>query len=227
MPATRSELVERIRIRADMVRSKFVSDSDIEGFITKEYKALYDLIVGTGQDHFLGDPVIKTIAAGASTFDVPDDFYKLVGLDRDVGGGRYRPLQPFNFAERDRLGNDNSAAEGNYRLWYYPRLSPLDGDGDELSAIVDPWDEFIVCGGAITCLGIEESDPSLVIDEKADITRRIQALAPTRDVGMTDRVTDVTSTAFNDRFTRLEERIRYRVLGAKIYVYVFNVDGRY
>lgn len=218
--ATRAELRTRARQRANMEKSKFVTDDEVNGYITDEYRTLYDAIVATGVDYFLGDPTTLTITSG-NTVDLPDDFYKLLGFDRDAGGGEWIELEPFMFAERNAKSPNDAAVLGSYRLWYYPLLSPLAVDADQILAALEPWEEFIVLGAAAKCLAKEESDPSGLLQEKGAIGQRINLLAQNRDMGTPDRIQDVHAIGYGDHYTREFDALRYRILGSKLYVYSF------
>ncbi len=219
--ATQAQLRTRVRQRANMERSKFVTDDEINGYITDEYRALYDGVVSTGVDYFMAAPATLVIASG-NTVALPNDFYKLIGLDRDVGGGQFVELDPFMFSERNAWSPSSSAAIGTYRLWYYPLLTVLAGDSSAILATLEPWEEFIVLGAAAKCLAKEESDPSGLLQERSAIAQRIGVLAQNRDMGMPDRIQDVNQPHFGDRYTREVSTCRYRMIGSLIYIYPFS-----
>lgn len=215
--ATKAELRARTRREADMVRSRFLSDADVDQFVLDAYKKLYNLVVGTGIDYFMSGPTALTQTA--DRLALPDDFYKLAALDRDQGGGDWVQLETFQFAERNRAGvTSSSDVAGSYRLWYYPMLEPLEDDGDQIVASLEAWEEFIVQDAAARCLGAEESDPSQQLAARNGLAQQIAALAPSRDLALTDRITDIYALAYDS--------IKYRLVGDEIMLLKFR-ERRY
>ena len=200
---------------ADMEKSKLVSDTLWLNFINKGYKRLYDLLVSKFEDYYVGDPTAFTVVSGASSYSLPADFYKLRGVDRDIGGGEYVEIFPFNFVDRNRkrlatrfrsietrvryriVGNKliftpADLAPGSYQLWYVPRATDLTQDSDTVDG-VNGWEEYIELDAAIKALIKEESDPSALMAERAKIEERIETMAANRDVGQSHVIADVSN----------------------------------
>jgi len=135
---TLSSLRDQVRQRADMQNSLFVTNSELDGYINNSYLELYDIIVSRFEDYY-SEQELFTISTGNSQ-PIPEDFYKLRGLDYDLNGtwvevrNKYR--QPDNILwqaqyrrYRVMAGNiliipeDN--ATGNYRLWYIPKAQRM------------------------------------------------------------------------------------------------------
>jgi hypothetical protein len=208
--------------RADMENSTFVAPSELLRYINSAYLELYDLLVSKGQEYYVKDPPTEfTVATGAYTYTLPTDFYKLLGVDRQLSADEWIEVRPFNFNERNAnrrtrarlssgpygalrrrvIGNKlfvtpNDLAPGTYRLWYVPRATELSSESDTVDG-VNGWEEYIVLGAAIRCLAKEESDVSVLTAEQARLTRRIEEMAAQRDVGDTERVTDVTLSGYD------------------------------
>lgn len=221
MAATLAQLRTRILRKADMENSSFIGGEtgggdELKDYINESYRELYDLLVSKNQDFFVKEPAgTLTIASGDSSVSLPADFYKLMGLDRDLGGGDYVEVRPFNFAERNvtvrggarrggryarltrRIIGDKmhvrpeADAPGTYRIWYVPKVTVLSAEADTLAATVTDWEEYVVVDCAIKCLLKEESDISALTKAKNDIIARIEVMAAQRDVGDVDRVADV------------------------------------
>ncbi len=220
--ATLAQLRTRVLRKADMEHSSFIggqSDGGEEllGYINDAYLEIYDLLVSKNQEHFIVEPPYEfSVASGASSADLPEDFYKLVGLDRLVSGDDWFEVRPFNFNERNEtrrtiggsarggLGQlrrrligrkvyftPPSSAPGSYRSWYVPLMTKLEAETDTVDAQLEPWEDFIVVSAAIVCLLKEESDVTALTMRKAELVSRIEAMAAQRDVGSTDRVVDV------------------------------------
>lgn len=209
---TLSQLMTRVRERADMVNSKFISDDELKRYISASYAELYDLVVGAYEDHYLSDPVSFTISSGANTYDLDANFYKLVGVDYSLNG-EWVEIRPFNFNERNRksynVRYDNyhpsiryrltgsklrfvptDEAAGTYRYWYIPLASTLTADADTIDGF-NGWEEYVVIDAAIKCLTKEESDVTVLMVEKNAMKERILSASHNRDSGDTQRVTDV------------------------------------
>lgn len=211
MSTTLESLREQVRQRADMVNSEFVSDSELNQYISDSYAELYDLLVLKFEDYYLTESTF-TVASGAESYTLPTDFYKLRGVDKDLGSGDYVELRPFNFIDRNKdpvyeayngvcsvryriLGSTlrftpADQAPGDYRLWYVPRFTALTTDASTVDG-VNGWEVYIVTDAAIKCLQKEESDVSVLMALKADLRARIEAAGAERDAGYPDRIVDV------------------------------------
>ncbi len=163
-----------VRQRADMVSSTFCTDAEINSYIRASQQELYDLLVTAyGENYYAAmDSTIVTDGT-SSAYDLPADFYKLLGADLLVSGTDYVSLEPFNFNERNRYslatstGNTAWASSLRYRvhantlmltplpsagqtirLWYVPRLSAT-GDGD----VTFTFNDTIQVGDSVTLNG--------------------------------------------------------------------------
>lgn len=221
MPTTLSQLREQARQRADMENSEFIADSELDLYINDSYKELYDILVSKFADYFVTGPESFSLASGVSTYTLPADFYKLLGVDRSTGGADYYTIRPFNFEERNNRRNadryrgiypnvkyrivantlrftpDDQAA-GDYRLWYIPNVTTLTATTDEVEAQCDRWIIYVVTDAAIKMLQKEESDVQVLMMQKQALLKRIEEMAQNRDAGETERVTDVSRAGFDD-----------------------------
>lgn len=209
-----SSLRTQARNRADMLGSNFVSDSEFNQYISDSYAELYDLLVSKFEDYYVAGPLTFTVASGASSYTLPADFYKLKGVDRSSNGSSdWYSLRAFNFAQRNsrrstnlhrsnypdlsykifgntlRFTPDDDAA-GTYRLWYIPRYTALTLDTDTVDG-VNGWEIYIVTDAAIKALQKEESDVSVLMQQKMMLIKRIEDMAANRDVGEPETVTDI------------------------------------
>jgi len=207
--------------RADMVNSAFVSDVEWNSYINQSYYELYDLLVQKyGNDYFVADPYTITTDGVLDSYALPTDFYKLLGVDLQLGTSQdsWVTLKPFNFAERNRYAVPNlqsfygltnmryrlrgmnklwltpfPAGGQNLRLWYVPRLTELVDDTSEADG-VSGWTEYMICDAAMKALQKEESDVSVLMAEKMALIARIESAAENRDPGSPMTVAD-TQTA--------------------------------
>ena len=220
---TLAELRTAIRQRADMVNSQFVTDLELNSYINQSYFELYDILVQKfGNDYFVADPH-DFVTDNNDFYDLPDDFFKLLGVDRAINAsaGQYVEIQPFTFASRNRSALSNTGdiyktsgiryrLKGNQlwltprpttgtqiRLWYSPKMQTLDADGDTVDGI-SGWTEYIIIDGAIKCGQKEETDVSVLMAQKMAMLARIEASAENRDAGSPSTVTDVMSDYYSD-----------------------------
>ena len=205
----------RARQRADMENSGFVKDSELNTFINSSIRELYDLLISKfGDDYYLTDSTIS-LTVSTDTYDLPTDFYKLVGADLLISPtDEPITLQPFMFAERNRYRFRNGTyfygdSEYKYRimgnsikfipqpnnnyqakLWYIPAFTELEVDSDEFDGI-NGYEEWVIIDAAIKMLVKEESDTQQLERAKAQQTQRIENAAANRDVGMPQTISDV------------------------------------
>jgi len=186
MSVTLSTIRTRAKQRADMEKSKFVTDAEWNAFINAAYKELYDLLVLKFEDYFITENYSNTIASGSDSFALPSNFYKVVGIDVLRSGtagttsASWEKLERFNFNERNRdsdeavrnrlrfpivryrlLGSNvkiapASRAEGTYRLWYVPKATELSADGDTLDE-VNGYEEYVILDSAMKAATKEEN----------------------------------------------------------------------
>jgi hypothetical protein len=218
--ATLASLRTTIRQRCDQENSSFVSDTELNGYINASYAELYDILVSRFEDYYTTTST-ETVTAGNSSFSVPADFYKLRGVDRQIGSSSdFYALLKFNFSERNwrnrrlnrslfgqsninyRLVGNNvelvpeDHAPGTYKLWYIPAFTTLTSDTDTVDG-VNGWEEYIVVDACIKCLEKEESDVSTFIRQKALLEARIEEMASNRDLDQPERVTDIQQGQFD------------------------------
>lgn len=100
---TLTELLAIIRRRADMENSQFVSDAEITDYINASTAELDDLLTQNFQDYRLTSRIIS-LSGTQSFYNLPEDFFKLRGVDCDVNDNFSQPytLSPFEFAERNQ-----------------------------------------------------------------------------------------------------------------------------
>ncbi len=214
--STLAELREKVRERSDQQSSQFVTDTEMNGYINNSYAELYDILVSRFEDYYIKDPVSFSIPSASNSYSIPSDLYKIRGIDLNLDG-QWSTIYPFNFVERNRITSRTRSiigrvgvnyrlmgqkilfypedkAEGDYRLWYIPRYSPLSSDASILSDVMD-FEEYIILDAAIKCMVKEESDPSALMMMKQAIKQRIEAMASNRDSGMGERIGDVNNAS--------------------------------
>lgn len=207
MPATFLQLRTRAKQRANMENSNFVTAAELQDYVNESYRDLWQQVEAAAGEHFVTS-VDFTLAGGVggNTYALPADFSRARALDYSTGGGAdsWRRVARFNFAARNStfakqyriMGgllrvHPESDAGGTYRLWYLQAPTALAADGDTISAMVFPWEEFIVVDAAIKMLVKEESDSSALAGARRLITDRIANMAADRDQGEAEKIADV------------------------------------
>ena len=212
---TLSQLKTRCRERANMESNTgFVPDSELINYINESGKELYDILVQKFTDDYFVSEYDFTTVASQADYSLPSDFYKLLGVDAKLIGDNYYPIRKFVFRDRNKYDNAGTqtiagVSELRYRiigsnvtlspaptggmsmkLWYVPKFTELSDDADVL--VTDStWDELIAIDVAIKMLTKEESDISVLYQQKRDILNRIEEAAANRDAGEPDTITDV------------------------------------
>lgn len=215
--ATLAELRTRVRQRADMVDSDFVTDAELNTYIQQSYRKLYNLVVTTFSDWYVDDPVEFSITSG-NTFTLPATFYKLIAVDFKLNG-KWIEVPRFNINERNRqtagrfrifhptikyrLMNNKlrfiptDDATGDYRYWAVSKPSVPTDDADTIEG-ENGWDEFVVLDSAIKCLNKEETDATMLIMEQQQIKEDILINANSYDEGGSERVEDIHAGSYDD-----------------------------
>tara|TARA_R100000458_G_C8268057_1_gene242917 strand:- start:575 stop:1453 length:879 start_codon:yes stop_codon:yes gene_type:complete len=126
-----SELRLLARQRADMENSQFISDDEWRRMLNRGYAELYDLIVtsANSEDYFLNSSTISLVS-GTESYDLPEDFYKMRGVDIN-SGGTSTPLRRYNFSQRNVGSLYAIASDMRYHLqgskiYFNPKPSTSD-----------------------------------------------------------------------------------------------------
>ncbi len=219
MAITLAEIKQQVRDRTDQNNSEFIEDAELGRYINQSYKELYDLLVATFEDYYMKSPLEFTVADNENTYDLPEDFYKLRGLDAALSGGpqsEWQTVYPFNFGERNRNDRNinrtiygiitvsyrvigdrleilpSNRASGDYRLWYTPRATDLVADTDVMDG-VNGWEEYVIVDACIKVMQKEESDARMFMVQKEQLKTRIESMAMDRDSGSSEKITDVNT----------------------------------
>lgn len=204
---TLAQIKSRARQKADMENSNFIQDPELLNYINEAYFTWYDLVVEAFEDYYLSaDPLEFNLAAGVSQFTLPDDFYKLAGVDRaiSINSNRFYPLRKTKWRGRNqtedrfsyyglqptvtyRIFKDTiqftprDAALGDYKLFYIPLATALVDDGDEIDTY-NGFENLLIIDVAIKMLAKEESDPSLLLLERQRLEEKMKEMLIDRDI---------------------------------------------
>lgn len=206
---TLTTLLARVRTLADMVGSDFVADSELTTWLNAGIAELHDLLVSKfGEDYFAEELAFSTVS-GTEDVALPAGFLKVLGVDvLPTSGSRYSTLQRWSFADRNRF-SEAGGTPTHYRLvadavrlrpvpdavypgklHYVPAATALVVPTDAYEGR-NGWEEYVVVDAAIRCLQKEESDVSVLMAQKAQLTARIELAASTRDVNGPAQMVDV------------------------------------
>lgn len=208
-------LRDRVRQRADMPYSKFVSDSELNSYINASAQELYDLLVAANEQYYSTSENFS-LTAGVNTHALPATFYKLLGVDQSISGAFF-PLKPYGNAERgyyqtpamwrsvaevvyQLVGNSleflpAESAVGDYRVRFVPFMTVMAADGDTFNGY-NGYEEYIVIDASIKCKDKEESDTKVLERAKAAMKERIAAMTVVRDQGQSATVQDVRANSY-------------------------------
>lgn len=205
------------RERADMVNSKFISDDELARYINASVKDLYDKLINAGEFYFFSSADIS-IVANTSAYNLPSDFYKILGVDLLVDtNGNAVTLKPFQFEQRNSFlftptwnvvglsymrymiqGNQLKfvpmpSGSATVRIYYAPVFADLVSDATTFDG-VNGWEEYVILDSAIKMLTKEESDPSVLMAERQKMIQRLDEMKLMRDLGAPSKIGDVSKT---------------------------------
>ena len=214
MSTTLQNLRDQARQLADMESNEFVKDSELNTYINFAIAELHDVLIESyGSDYFLESSTFST-QNGTQDYALPTNFYKLRGLDLKINNSDWVNVRPFNFNERNRVedfGNLSLAGLTNIRyrvmgsnlkltptpdsnvtcrIWYIPTAVKLVNDSDTLNDI-NQYSDFVVVTAAMKMKAKEESDVSLLANERERIRQRIQVSSQNRDAAQPESITDI------------------------------------
>jgi hypothetical protein len=179
---------------SDNVGGSFISDAEWDGYIQRSYQELYGLVVQKfGNDYFTQTPAAGytfTTDGINNLFALPEAFFKLLGVDLQTSTpGRWVPLKPFPFGERNPPFNAIPAAGQTVRLLYVPRLTVPTVDADTVDG-VNGWEEYIIVDACLKAMGKEESDISAFMMRKQALIQRMESEVENRDAGSPATIVD-------------------------------------
>ena len=156
---TLQNLIDRVRQRADMEGSTFVSDAEVITYINVAMAEMHDILVQRYEDYYVNTEVF-TMPIGTEGVDdvLPTDFYKALGVDFELGGTTYR-LRRFSFQERNQFNSPavvagrvtntlyqirdnlikfipNPTVSGTVTLFYVPESQQFATDGTDDAVMV-------------------------------------------------------------------------------------------
>ena len=206
-----SDLITGTRQKADMQNSAFVTDSEILGYLNSGWQKLYGLIVQRFENYYIDQTTIA-LMTNTSEYPLPSDFFKMLGIDLNVGSGVYT-LRPWSFNERNKASQSAIDSPSRYiivgnkvkfvptpsnnhtaTVYYVPMPTALTLLG---SIELPPYgEEYLTSKAGVDCKQKEESDPSVLMAQEQEAERFLLEVLANRDNGLPMRMTD--TSAMND-----------------------------
>ncbi len=207
-----SDVAARARYLADQRNSSYTNPTEMLALINDLYPEYYDeLVAAYGENYMTAEDTI-TIVPGTSSYAMPDDFYKLIGIDFQVGNGTYVTVRPYMENERNRsLTTNTSLPAGTIRIRYVPAPPVFTSLDEEIDGIAG-WERLLVLSLAIDMMDSEESDTSALARKYNRTLERIREMSQNRDESMPSRVTDIYSSNLINTYGAL----MYRMYGDNI-----------
>ena len=154
------QMRNRVRDRADMQNTEFVSDSEIDNYLNDGLSELNDLFITKYEEYVVSSVGPLNLNAGQESYDISADFgicnfMKIMGIDLNTGG-RVIPMKRFMFSERDYWTIPNapwnisvvpyrysvrgeeifffpkSGVAGTITIWYVPQYCKMETDTDAI-----------------------------------------------------------------------------------------------
>ena len=205
---TIQSIVDRARIHADQRGSGFIRDNELLLLFNEVYCELYDELVGSYENYFMTTAPV-TLAPGTTFYNLPSDFYKLIGMDFKVNDDTYITLYNFNEIDRNNTFVSNSSIPaGELRLRYIPAPQIFTSLSQTIDGIAG-WDRLLSLLLAIDMQDADETDSSPLYRKYQRTLQRVTAMAAPRDSGMPARVSDI----YNRNVWSYYASIRYRLQG--------------
>ncbi len=211
---TLAQIRTRARQKADMENSNFIEDPELLNYINEALYTWYDVMVEAYEDYFLpAEPLVFVLPVGTDgLFDLPEDFYKLAGLDRSVspgGSDRFYPMTKTAWRGRNNTENTfryaltanvtyrifkdkiqmtpRDSANGTYQLWYIPLAVPFVDETDSIDTF-NGFENLLIVDVAIKMLNKEESDTSSLLMERDRLTKSLDLMKIDRDINESERI---------------------------------------
>lgn len=207
-----------VRQRTDTVNTTFVTDAELNNWISDSAAELWDLLVDAyGEDYFtVSDDLVTT--PNSEQVVIPDGVYKLRELYYYTlqGSDRIRVRLP-RVSFTDMMTDQRSPGwsvgpnycNATYRIvrnvirvaplptaahtleiWYVPASPKVVTDLQTLDSF-NGWHEYIVCDVAIKVAQKDQADVSVFAAQKEAMKQRISHMKHDRDIGQANYVQDV------------------------------------
>ncbi len=191
---------------ADMQNTQFCTDTEIVGYLDIGYRKLYNHVVNRFENYYVSEQNI-TLVPSQEEYDLPTDFFKLLGCDMFRSGLAYT-MRPWSLNERNRVTFSYNGTPLRYilkagkivfkpipattdyiKMYYIP--SPAELTLGSSVEVFNGFDEYVMLDAAIKMKQKEESDVSILAGKQAEILQLIFETLAGRDAGQPQKMTDV------------------------------------
>lgn len=212
---TVADIIRRVRQRCDQENSSFISDTEMIDMIDSAYAEFYDYLTTVYERYNVTFATLVT-EDGVQIYNLPANFYKLLGVDLKLDNTTNIELERFEWADRNKGLNStffSSKFQGTnleYNLvgedqlvfspepssglelliWYVPSAPKITTTTQIING-VNGWEEVIILECCIRIQAKQESDTSDYVRQKDNMIRRIEEAAQNRDPGSPTKVSDV------------------------------------
>jgi hypothetical protein len=228
--ATLAQLRLDAKRRADMENGTFISDAEWDRLINQSITEYYDIVTQKFSDDYYYAKLNIQFVAGQDEYDLPTDFYKLLGVDLLISGdptaatAQWATVKRYEHSDRNYFNNlvvrnALGVQPVRYRLqgnkivikpvpttsgqYFRILYNPAFVDlvaDDDEFDFVSGWEELPVIDAAIKALTKEESPTDSLMIQKQMLIKRIEEAAENRDANMPARVSDMRSGFFDDYY---------------------------
>jgi len=209
---TVEDIMKKVRFRTDEETSAFISDAELIDYIDSAFSEFYDTITMLYEQYNLTYATIVT-AADTQIYNLPANFYKLMGVDAELSSGKKLSLNRVEWADRNNSGDEvanltsagtnleynilgntimlNPAPAAGIKVivWYTPIAPKLHSKSQIIDGI-NGWEEMIVLEAAIRVFEKQEMDTASFLRQKKIVMERMQEVGQNRDAGTPRKVSD-------------------------------------
>lgn len=209
---TAGELIKKIRRLTDQENSAFISDEELLEYVDSAFAEFYDLLVSTYEQYNMTFATLIT-EEDVQIYNLPANFYKLMGVEVKLSSGRKASLQRVEWSERNNIDADTATVSayatnlqyniiGNtlmlnpsptagleVTLWYVP-AAPKIIETTQIIDGINGWEQLIVLECAIRVMDKQEADSTPFVKQKDKLLKRIEQASESRDLGSPQRVSD-------------------------------------
>lgn len=194
-----------------------ITDVELTALANRHLPEVYDRLVDAGTPDYFAATTTLATSPGIASYPLEVDFRNLVNVYVRETGGHLRSLLPMPHNARGSFTAPLAAA--TLELEYIPVPPTLENDGDTFDG-VSGFEELIANLMARDVMAKRESDPSIVMNNIANLEQRITSRARARDKGQPKRIVDTDEDAPTSMYWGGSSRIAcYRLRAGNLEVY--------
>lgn len=210
---TVGDIIERARVHADQRSSDFINDTEALQLFNEVIGDLYDEMCDIDENYFVSETSFN-ISGSTNAYDLPVDFYKLIGVDfsSTTNGNDRITLRPFNEAERNVAFTQSvNLPSGTVYIRYVPAPTIYTSTSQTFDGVAG-WDRLLTLRLAIDMCDAEETNSDR-LQRKYDATLARIRGSLDRDIGMPATVSDVSRPSVHFLYSSL----KYRLYGSQLH----------